>query len=183
MDASTGHGVDSRAAISEGGAAAFLLFLILGGVSGFFGLGAGAAAPAVQPIAFNHRLHVEEQGLACVDCHTGVLTEIQSGLPGAQDCELCHSEPQGESAEERKLVALLEAGTPLAWARLFRQPPHVFFSHRRHVVVAGLECTVCHGDIGASERPPLAPAPLAMEQCTRCHEQEGVPMSCAGCHR
>lgn len=136
-----------------------------------------------QPIAFNHRVHVEDQELECSMCHPFYESEISSGMPGAETCAMCHLEPQGESASERTLVAKLQAGEPLEWGRLFRQPPHVFYSHRRHVVVAGIQCEVCHGQIGLSERPPSQAAPMSMEACLDCHEREQASGDCTACHR
>ena len=106
---------------------------------------AGSSAPATQPIAFNHRKHVKDLDLACSSCHQFYETETFSGLPDAEVCSTCHAEQQGKSKEEEKLVKLLKAGAPLQWASLFRQPAHVFYSHRRHVVAAKIECAVCHG--------------------------------------
>ena len=162
---------------------AFLIFLVASGTVAFFGNGGFSRATIEQPIDFNHRLHVVDEELECASCHPGFETEASSGLPSNELCALCHSEPQGDSAEELRLVELLEAGTPLEWRRLFRQPPHVFFSHRRHVVVAGMECAECHGDIGQSEAPPDVREPLPMSTCIECHEQQGVANGCAACHR
>src|ERR1700687_3497897 len=91
---------------------------------------------AEQPIAFNHKKHVEELELACSSCHQFFEKETFSGLPGADTCASCHQDPVGKSKEEEKLVRLLRSGAPLEWTPLFRQPAHVFYSHRRHVVAA-----------------------------------------------
>jgi len=140
-------------------------------------------AAVTQPVEFNHRLHVEDEGLECADCHAGFENETESGFPTPAMCSLCHVDAQGEGAEEAKLVGLLEEGSPLEWHSLFQQPPHVFFSHRRHVTVAGLECVTCHGDIGASERPPRERRPLSMDTCIGCHRAEGASDDCSSCHR
>jgi hypothetical protein len=140
------------------------------------------AAPS-QPVEFNHRLHVEDEGLECSSCHQHYLEETSSGLPPAVVCALCHLEPLGESVEELKLVSLLERGMPLEWDSAFRQPPHVFFSHMRHVAVADIECAACHGDVGSSESSPRERLPLAMDNCIACHEREAVTNACTSCHR
>lgn len=136
-----------------------------------------------QPIAFNHQLHVEEQELGCDTCHTGFADQIQSGLPDAEICSMCHSEPMGESPEEARLVRMLEEGKPLLWNSLFRQPPHVFFSHRAHVTAASLPCEGCHGGIGRSQTPPRRVRRLAMEDCIDCHRERQVQADCTTCHR
>lgn len=136
-----------------------------------------------QPVEFNHRLHVEDLGLGCTDCHAYYQEETFSGLPAADACSFCHEEAQGEDPEEAKLARLLAEGRPLEWQPLFRQPSHVFYSHRRHVAVAGLECAACHGSIAASESPPRTVETLDMDGCIACHEQQGVDDDCTSCHR
>jgi hypothetical protein len=143
----------------------------------------GSTKSVRQPIAFNHRKHVEEASLTCSTCHQFYETEAFSGLPAADVCAMCHLEPQGKSAEERELVKLLKAGAPLEWKPLFRQPPHVFSSHRRHVVVAKLDCPVCHGEIGNSTQPPARVKRLVMQDCLDCHQRRRAATECTTCHR
>jgi len=137
----------------------------------------------VQPIAFNHLLH-GEQGLECVDCHPGVLEAGAPGLPTNSICLDCHEEAFSDSQEELRLVELLAVDEPIQWKPLFRQPGHVYFSHRRHIVGAELECATCHGDLGQSEEPPLWPPPITtMDECMTCHLSTGVSDDCTVCHR
>lgn len=138
---------------------------------------------AEQPVQFNHRLHVEDLGLECTDCHPYYEDETFSGLPSADACAFCHEEAQGENPEEAKLLRLLADERPLDWQPLFRQPSHVFYSHRRHVAVAELECEACHGPIATSEAPPRRVDKLDMDGCIDCHEQQGVANDCTSCHR
>lgn len=161
----------------------FFLALAVAAVGSFFANSKYAEEGARQPIAFDHRLHVEDEGLECSACHAYYRSEAFSGLPGGSTCALCHLEPQGESAEEAELVRMLQEQEPLRWVPLFRQPPHVFFSHRRHVVAAELECETCHGSIGHSEAPPTRPRRLTMDACLACHEEHGITEDCASCHR
>ena len=149
-------------------------------------LGGGPAflTPAVrQPLAFNHLKHVKDLDLACNTCHVTVETEAFSGLPSAEICAGCHAEAQGTTAEEKRLVKMIQDGTPLAWVSLFRQPPHVFYSHRRHVVVAKIPCTECHGGIAETTSPPLRVRKLQMKDCLACHERKRVSTDCTACHR
>lgn len=139
--------------------------------------------PVRQPIEFNHRKHVKELELTCATCHATVETEAFSSLPAADVCAGCHAEAQGKSEEEKKLVALLSEGKPLLWAPLFRQPAHVFYSHRRHVVSGKIPCETCHGAIGASSAPPGHVKKLLMDDCLACHVARGVSTDCTTCHR
>lgn len=138
---------------------------------------------AAQPIAFNHKLHLEGVGLTCADCHEFFASETFSGLPQAETCAMCHEAAQGESREEIRLVALLEQGEPLRWQSLFRQPAHVFYSHRRHATVAEIACEQCHGSFTELEAPPSAVEVLSMEACIECHEQAQAGTDCTDCHR
>jgi hypothetical protein len=162
-------------------AAGFSVFLAVSFVAAALWL--GGPTPIQQPVEFSHRRHVEVVELSCETCHESVRTETFPGLPAADTCAFCHGEPQGESASERVLAQLLADGQPIAWQPLFRQPPHVFFSHRRHVVAAELECSVCHGTFAASERPPTRVRRLTMKDCLGCHERSNVEKRCTSCHR
>lgn len=141
-------------------------------------------SPSVdQPIAFNHRKHVVDNKIECSTCHTFYETETFSGLPDADICSTCHSEPLGKSAEEAKLVRLLKEKGPLVWASLFREPSHVFYSHRRHVMKAQLKCQRCHGDFAQTTTPPRSVRKLKMADCIGCHEEQNVSVECTTCHR
>jgi Cytochrome c7 and related cytochrome c/Class III cytochrome C family len=159
-------------------ASGFLLFLIASALP--FALRRSAVQ---QPIAFNHQKHVKDNDLACSTCHEYYEKEAFSGLPTSEICSSCHLEPQGKSAEELKLVRLLKAGAPLDWKPLFLQPPHVYYSHRRHVMTAKIDCPVCHGGIAQTSFPPARVPRLKMADCIGCHEKRGAPTECTACHR
>jgi hypothetical protein len=142
-----------------------------------------SARRARQPISFNHQKHVKDLELPCSTCHEFFEKETFSGLPSAEVCASCHLEPQGKSEEEKKLVRLLQRGASLDWKPLFRQPAHVFYSHRRHVMAAKLDCGVCHGGIAQTREPPLRVRTLRMKDCLDCHRRRGVSMDCTACHR
>ena len=136
-----------------------------------------------QPIEFNHRKHVVDLGISCDTCHSGYEKETFSGLPKAEDCTACHAEAQGTSEKERLLVDKLKRGEPLEWRRLFGQPAHVFYSHRRHVKVAKLDCAACHGTFAETTSPPRRVHKLAMSDCIGCHRKSNVSVACTTCHR
>jgi hypothetical protein len=97
---------------------------------------------------------------------------------------MCHSTPQGDSEEAARVTELLEAGEPLTFKKLFGLPDHVFYTHRRHVVIGEVECVECHGDIATTERPPERPlVEMDMEFCMACHTERGVTNDCTACHR
>lgn len=140
--------------------------------------------PIHQPLAFNHLLHTEEVGAECSDCHLYVETAMRATIPNVAVCADCHDEAMGESETEAWLVEQIGSGTSIPWRKLYRVPDHVFFSHRRHTAVAGVECADCHGDMGSRTEPPTRPlVSISMNRCMQCHEQTGVSNDCIACHR
>lgn len=142
-------------------------------------------SPAVsQPFAFNHQMHIEEQGLECDFCHEYVQTGAHAGLPGAEICAECHDTVQGESEAAERLTALIDSGVPLRFNKLFTMPDHVFYTHRRHVGIGELECRECHGPIAETESPPERPlVTMSMDYCMDCHRERGETLDCNACHR
>ena len=157
----------------------------------FFGLLLGAVAfprvaaswASAQPIAFNHAKHVSS-GIACADCHAGVQSSAHATLPDLDTCMTCHSEAVGSSAEEAKLRRIAAEGGSLRWSQLLRLPPDIYFSHRRHVQIARLDCAPCHGRVGEATAPPNRAFWTAkMDQCLDCHRRSGAGIGCNDCHR
>jgi hypothetical protein len=139
--------------------------------------------PLEQPIAFNHRLHVEEMGAECTDCHLYALSGVRATIPNIAVCADCHEEAQGESAAEAKLVEYIQAGEPIPWVKVTTMPDHVYFSHRRHAAIAGIECDTCHGPVGQRSEPVVRPAvDMSMDYCMDCHEASGASNDCIWCH-
>ncbi|MFQ5747352.1 MAG: cytochrome c3 family protein, partial [Gemmatimonadota bacterium] len=141
-----------------------------------------------QPIAFNHRKHTQDLGLACEFCHPYVRKGAHAGLPDATTCALCHRAVQGESEESARTTELINAGDPLKFRKLFTLAPHVYYTHRRHAGIGQLECTNCHGDIAESETPPTRPViPTRpadrMRFCIDCHREREQSVDCTSCHR
>lgn len=150
----------------------------------FFSMGAedsGRSSGIRQPIQFNHAMH----DLGCDMCHRYVYEAEFAGRPLAEICAACHDEPLMEdSVEEAILLEYLESGREIPWRRIYDVPSHVYYSHRRHVTVAKLDCVECHGEIGTSTSPPEKPFNnLTMEFCMDCHEDRGVTRDCNACHR
>ena len=150
-----------------------------------------ASQPAEQPVEYNHQVHTVTLGIACQNCHQGVESRRRAGFPPDAFCQACHSSPQGESAEEAKLVEFLQAGSALAWTQVTNVADHVLFSHRRHVALGNIDCIACHGDMRDRVRPITA-AVVSFEgrkgmlRCIGCHVDGGSPyagIDCMDCHR
>lgn len=135
-----------------------------------------------QPIAFNHRLHAENAD--CGTCHEFAQRAAHSGLPGLATCLQCHEDPMTDNPEEKKIATLAASGQDQVFRKLFRLPDNVFYTHRRHVGIAALECATCHGAIARAESPPAAPLiGITMNFCLDCHRTRGITTDCTACHR
>lgn len=135
--------------------------------------------PARGGSDFPHRVHVVDEGLECSDCHPSAADGDEAGMPSRAMCMLCH-EASDESVPPEKRIERFFDGDKLVLARVSALPEETIFPHGKHVS-AGLECSVCHGAVGESER--LEPGrPLAMDDCMSCHARSSVSNECATCH-
>ncbi len=162
-----------------------IVFDLLGaGIILLFQFGCNAPQVINQPIAYNHSIHVNDVGMECAECHTGVENRARATLPTVEICETCHSEMNGETEAESFVVAAVENNEEIIWERIYELPDHVYFSHRRHVSLGKIECARCHGIIQDFESPPLVPqVALTMEFCMNCHEEQKANNDCLACHR
>jgi cytochrome c553 len=137
-----------------------------------------------QPIAFNHRLHIEDVGLECTDCHLYAETGVRATIPNIEMCADCHAEAQSDSPEEARLVEYIQSESLVPWRKIYRVPEHVYFSHRRHTSLGEVPCQACHGKMESRETPvKRAEVPVTMEFCMSCHDQVGASNDCLLCHR
>lgn len=179
------------------------------------GLGWAALPPLLyarsdQPLRFSHRTHASgETGSACEDCHALESDGRFAGIPPLESCAACHSEPQGASGDEKRLVEeYVRPGKEIPWRVYARQPEHVFFPHAVHVKRAAIACERCHGGHGATDglRPFAAnrvsgesrdvwgpslsrlfnpPGQgMKMGDCEGCHAARGrAHTACLSCHK
>jgi len=141
-------------------------------------LAAMPAAPVRQPIAFPHARH---QSVECTVCHRGAESAARAGVPDIQLCAKCHATAPGPSGAAWDAAV---ARKSIDWVQVTRVPPHVMFSHRRHTVIAGLDCASCHGPMRGRTAPVgTADVRLVMNTCLSCHRHEGAAEDCAACHR
>lgn len=138
----------------------------------------------IQPIPFNHNLHVEGQELECTLCHEQVMKKARATLPGIETCRQCHEDKMTETEVEAKLLGFISGNREIPWRRIYRVPDHVFFSHRRHTVSGKIGCESCHGNVKALKVPPGYPlVPVTMDHCMECHKEHNVTNDCLACHR
>ena len=136
--------------------------------------------PPPQPIPFSHKLHVK-LGLTCLSCHPIVAPGFEAGLPTETQCMLCHANIKKDSPAIQKVAAHEAAGQPLPWARIYKVPKFVWFSHQSHHQDAGLACELCHGPVGERDRI-VKEKPTSMAFCMNCHAQRAAPNGCDFCH-
>lgn len=149
---------------------------------------AGRRPQVVQPpIPFSHKTHLVA-GLTCATCHAQAETEAVAGIPSVTDCLDCHTAVGVQTPTLGRVGPQLEQmaarGEEIPWKQVYRVPGHVYFSHRRHVTLAQLDCALCHGDLSQVTAPVVRQAaPLTMGRCLECHRQRQVTTDCLACHR
>ncbi len=158
--------------------------VVLGGAGSVATLALSRPAPVTQPIAFDHKRHVQEE-LVCADCHAGVEKGKHATFPSIRQCLLCHSEPQGTHPDEPKIRAYAEKKQEIPWIQVNRLPGHVHFSHVAHVGFAKMDCRECHGDMKEATEPVASSqiGHLDMDACVDCHKEKGVSADCLRCHK
>ena len=137
--------------------------------------------PVRQPLAFNHAKHKK---MACVVCHRGVETRAYATIPDMNTCLNCHAAPPVKDATAIAIWNAAAMAKHIGWQRITRIPDHVYFSHRRHVDLAQLDCAACHGDMADRTTPPAHPLTrISMNNCLDCHRQQSASTDCARCHK
>jgi len=114
-----------------------------------------------QPIAYSHKLHAGQLEIECVYCHNSVEKSKHAGIPTTNVCMNCHKAvSEGSTTGTEEIAKIYEAAgfdastfkysgetKPVNWVKVHNLPDHVYFNHSQHVVVGGLDCKQCHGDM------------------------------------
>jgi hypothetical protein len=140
----------------------------------------GSLQNDVKPFGFSHKLHVEDQGLGCADCHTKWDRGDDPGMPSAKQCALCHADIDAPKPPEKKIGQLFE-GDKFKAHLYSALPQENVFSHQKHAA-RDSECLSCHESVAKSERVE-AQFRLRMDDCTKCHAERKGPSDCAACHQ
>jgi hypothetical protein len=148
-------------------------------VRDFFGL---RPAPKQQPMAFTHKVHAENRVDCTSYCHTGAAVGPVAGIPGVNQCLICHRTIATDKPEIQKIAAYEGRGEDIPWQRVygFPAPAHVKFNHAPHIR-AGVNCSTCHGDVEQMTVAVRA-VDLTMGFCVDCHRQRGASTECIACH-
>lgn len=127
----------------------------------------GQDQPVVQPVQFDHRHHVTDEGIDCRYCHQTVEKGASAGLPPASLCMNCHAQVWNKSDKLAPIRAAYFNDTPVPWNRVHRLPDFVYFNHSIHLA-KGVGCETCHGRIDQMAEVAQA-QPLTMQFCIECH--------------
>jgi len=127
----------------------------------------GEQTAVAQPIKFDHRHHVRDDGIDCLYCHSGAANTPYAGVPATAACMGCHNQIWTDSPELAAVRRSYFEGTPIRWRRVHTLPDFVFFDHSIHVN-KGVGCVTCHGRVDQMGQV-YAVAPLTMRWCLDCH--------------
>jgi hypothetical protein len=121
----------------------------------------------MQPIKFDHRHHVRDDGIDCLYCHGAAMHGAYAGVPATSVCMNCHSQVWPASPELRRLRDSYFDHKPIVWQRVNNLPLHVFFNHSIHLA-KGVGCVTCHGRVDLMGQVYQAES-LLMGWCLDCH--------------
>jgi hypothetical protein len=121
----------------------------------------------VQPVQFDHRHHVGDDGIDCRFCHFTVENSPRAGIPSTQVCMACHAQVWNKSPLLGIVRQHYFEDRPIPWNSVHNLPDFVYFNHSIHVN-KGVGCASCHGRV--DEMPAVEQvSPLTMSWCLECH--------------
>lgn len=202
---------NGSACSQHGGAAPFFVGLVVALILGWWVFPQVLYSAKEQPIRFSHKVHMEDAGMECSQCHFFREDGSYAGLPTTESCAECHSFPMGEDPEEAKFIEeYVNTGKEVEWYVYNYQPDNVFFSHAAHSLencnmCHGFEedelCSNCHPSMAENDTPPtyyenkltkyskFTEQNMKMWQCERCHahpdhyEVTRSSNACYVCHK
>jgi len=123
--------------------------------------------PVTQPIEFDHRHHVADDGIDCRYCHNTVETSSSAGYPATSVCMNCHAQIWSDSAVLEPVRESFRTDRSIQWTRVHNLPGFVYFDHSIHIH-KGVGCSTCHGRV---DQMPLTwrENTLYMDWCLDCH--------------
>ncbi len=156
-----------------------------------------------QPIAFPHDIHTGKNEIDCRYCHNSAIKSKTAGLPTVNVCMNCHKQIAGAEAQVPEIAKIYAAAgwdpvkkvysgktKEIVWNKVHVLPDHVYFNHSQHVVVGGVDCKQCHGDMTKQKETarvvpvkdlnkiegniPLTRATLTMGWCIECHAEKEI---------
>ena len=146
-----------------------------------------------QPIAFPHNVHVKDNKINCLYCHTYARRSKVAGIPPLSKCMGCHSVIAVDTDRIKRLTEYWDKQQAPAWKKVHDLPDFVHFSHEKHLQhfvfkpnypVENVKdiCAFCHGEV-ESMTVARKVKPLTMGWCQRCHQANQGPSNCWACHK
>lgn len=154
--------------------------------------------PQYLAIRFNHKKHMKDQGMKCVDCHEQATKSTKAEdrmMPPGATCDGCH----GSDHKDLKAVKGGEAGfgscdmCHVPWtpdrgndvARMEVPTAHLKSNHKVHAD-RNIGCEACHGAVQEVELATREQLPR-MKGCFGCHAMNGpgrgkAKNDCTSCH-
>lgn len=149
-----------------------------------------------QPIEFPHIIHVKDNKINCMYCHTYARRSKVAGIPPTSKCMGCHKVIATDKARIQELTRYWTEKKPPRWKKVHDIPDFVHFTHEKHLkkLVFDREypvedvkevCALCHGkleDMTVARKMK----PLNMGWCVGCHIKNkdlGAPGDCWKCHK
>ncbi len=121
----------------------------------------------VQPVAFQHDIHVGQLGLDCRYCHSYVEVSGHSNFPATQTCMNCHRAVQKDNPKLQPVRDSWATGQPIPWVQIHHVPDYAYFNHSAHVN-RGVSCVSCHGKVNEM-KVVYEKQSLSMGWCLQCH--------------
>lgn len=123
----------------------------------------------VQPIQFDHRHHVGDDGIDCRYCHYTVENSPRAGIPPTEVCMSCHAQVWNKSPLLSLVREAYFKDRPIPWNSVHNLPDFVYFNHSIHVN-KGVGCASCHGRVDEMAAVEQV-SPLTMSWCLECHRE------------
>jgi len=120
-----------------------------------------------QPVEFDHRHHVQDDGIDCLYCHDLATRSSTAGIPSTERCMGCHDQIWSRSPMLEPVRRSYFSGLPIPWNRVTDLPDFVYFNHAIHVN-NGFGCVTCHGRVDEMGRVYQV-SDLTMGFCLECH--------------
>ncbi|HRI66290.1 MAG TPA: cytochrome c3 family protein [Polyangium sp.] len=127
----------------------------------------GQFDPIDQPVEFDHRHHVQDDGIDCTYCHSSAMSAASAGIPSTELCMGCHNQIWNQSPMLEPVRRSYFSGEPIPWNRVHDVPDFVYFNHAIHTN-KGFGCVTCHGRVDWMGRVYQV-ADLTMGWCLDCH--------------
>lgn len=136
-----------------------------------------AVSQQEKQLTFSHKKHVQEGGVACVDCHANAVENNGGGRtnhPSMETCKQCHEEAMTE-----KNCAMCHPD-PATQKPFVVSLHHKNFSHKDHLK-REVRCQFCHKGVEQAALATEKNLP-GMDVCLTCHNDKSAPRNCNLCH-